>query len=113
MVQFIDARGPADLLTLRAARALAAADVLVCDEDAHADVLALARRDAERTGPQSVGAPGRAGRPGPAGGAADHRHGLAHANRRRWQSAGRGDRGPADRRLDFYPGNIDIGILSG
>jgi precorrin-2 dehydrogenase/sirohydrochlorin ferrochelatase len=47
-VQYIDARGPADLLTLRAARALAAADVLVCDEAAHADVLALARRDAER-----------------------------------------------------------------
>ncbi|HZZ67990.1 MAG TPA: bifunctional precorrin-2 dehydrogenase/sirohydrochlorin ferrochelatase [Phenylobacterium sp.] len=53
-VQFIDARGPADLLTLRAARALAAADVLVCDEGAHADILALTRRDAERTGAQSV-----------------------------------------------------------
>ncbi len=53
-VQFIDARGPADLLTLRAARALAAADVLVCDPDAHPDVLALARRDAERSGPQSA-----------------------------------------------------------
>jgi precorrin-2 dehydrogenase/sirohydrochlorin ferrochelatase len=52
-VQFIDARGPADLLTLRAVRALAAADLLVCDEDAHAEVLALARRDAERTGPQT------------------------------------------------------------
>ena len=47
-VQYIDARGPADLLTLRAARALAAADVLACDPGAHADVLALARRDAER-----------------------------------------------------------------
>lgn len=47
-VQYIDARGPADLLTLRAARALAMADVLVCDPDAHADVLALARRDAGR-----------------------------------------------------------------
>lgn len=47
-VQYIDARGPADLLTLRAARALSAADVLVCDPDAHADVLALARRDVER-----------------------------------------------------------------
>jgi precorrin-2 dehydrogenase/sirohydrochlorin ferrochelatase len=53
LVQFIDARGPADLLTLRAARALAAADVLVCDEAAHADILALARRDADRTGPQA------------------------------------------------------------
>ena len=40
--------GAADLLTLRAARALAAADVLACDPGAHADVLALARRDAER-----------------------------------------------------------------
>ena len=56
IVQFIDARGPAERLTLRAARALASADVLVCDEDAHADVLALARRDAERRGPQSVDA---------------------------------------------------------
>jgi precorrin-2 dehydrogenase / sirohydrochlorin ferrochelatase len=54
MVQFIDARGPADLLTLKAARALAAADVLVCDEAAHSDILALARRDAERTGPQTA-----------------------------------------------------------
>jgi precorrin-2 dehydrogenase/sirohydrochlorin ferrochelatase len=50
-VQFIDARGPVDLLTLRAARALAAADVLVCDPAAHAEVLALARRDAERLAP--------------------------------------------------------------
>ena len=47
-VQYIDARGPADLLTLRAARALAAADVLVLDAGAHAEVLGLARRDAER-----------------------------------------------------------------
>ena len=54
LVQFIDARGPADLLTLKAARALAAADVLVCDEAAHPDILALARRDAERTGPQTI-----------------------------------------------------------
>ncbi|MGZ3376182.1 MAG: NAD(P)-dependent oxidoreductase [Phenylobacterium sp.] len=53
-VQFVDARGPADLLTLKAARTLASADVLVCDEAAHADVLSLARRDAERSGPQSV-----------------------------------------------------------
>jgi precorrin-2 dehydrogenase/sirohydrochlorin ferrochelatase len=54
LVQFVDARGPADLLTLKAARALAAADVLVCDEAAHPDILALARRDAERTGPQTI-----------------------------------------------------------
>ncbi len=52
-VQFIDARGPVDLLTLRAARALSSADILVCDDGAHADVMALARRDAERTGPQT------------------------------------------------------------
>lgn len=47
-VQYIDARGPADMLTLKAARALASADVLACDVDAHPEVLALARRDAER-----------------------------------------------------------------
>lgn len=54
MVQFVDARGPADRLTLQAARALASADVLVCDEGASDEVLALARRDAERVGPQTV-----------------------------------------------------------
>jgi precorrin-2 dehydrogenase/sirohydrochlorin ferrochelatase len=53
-VQYVDARGPADLLTLRAARALAAADVLVADAGAHPEVLALARRDAERRGPAGV-----------------------------------------------------------
>ena len=47
-VRYLDARGPADLLSLRAVRALAAADVLVADADAHPDVMALARRDAER-----------------------------------------------------------------
>ena len=52
-VLYIDARGPADLLTLKAARALAGADLLVCDPDAHADVLALARRDAERLAAQT------------------------------------------------------------
>ena len=53
VVQYVDARGPADLLTLRAARALAAADVLVCDPQAAEEVLALARRDAQRLPPQS------------------------------------------------------------
>ncbi|MBU1376972.1 MAG: siroheme synthase [Alphaproteobacteria bacterium] len=53
-VQYIDARGPADLLTLRAARALSAADVLVCDPEAHDDVLALARRDAHRLDGRTV-----------------------------------------------------------
>jgi precorrin-2 dehydrogenase/sirohydrochlorin ferrochelatase len=52
-VSYIDARGPVDSLTLRAARALSAADVLVCDAGADEEVLALARRDAERTGPQT------------------------------------------------------------
>jgi precorrin-2 dehydrogenase/sirohydrochlorin ferrochelatase len=54
VVQFVDARGPADLLTLRAARALAGADVLIADEGAHGEVLGLARRDAERHGPTGV-----------------------------------------------------------
>jgi precorrin-2 dehydrogenase/sirohydrochlorin ferrochelatase len=40
-------------LTLRAARALAAADLLIADEGAEPQVLALARRDAERQEPQS------------------------------------------------------------
>jgi precorrin-2 dehydrogenase/sirohydrochlorin ferrochelatase len=48
VVQFVDGRGPADLLTLRAVRALAAADVLAPDPEVHPEVLALARRDAER-----------------------------------------------------------------
>jgi precorrin-2 dehydrogenase/sirohydrochlorin ferrochelatase len=48
LVQFVDARGPVELLTLKAARALAAADVLVPDAGASGEVLALARRDAER-----------------------------------------------------------------
>jgi len=48
LIQFVAGRGPADLLTLRASRALAAADVLAADEDAHPDVLSMARRDASR-----------------------------------------------------------------
>jgi len=48
LIQFVAGRGPADLLTLRASRALAAADVLAADEDACPDVLAMARRDARR-----------------------------------------------------------------
>jgi precorrin-2 dehydrogenase/sirohydrochlorin ferrochelatase len=47
-VQYVDARGPAEMLTLKAARALAAADILVADAGVHPDILALARRDAER-----------------------------------------------------------------
>jgi len=47
-VEFVAGRGPADLLTLRASRTLAAADILVPDPDADAEILGLARRDAER-----------------------------------------------------------------
>ena len=47
-VRFIAGRGPVDLLTLRAARAISAADVIVADDDADPQVVALARRDAER-----------------------------------------------------------------
>ena len=50
-VQFVAGRGPADLLTLRASRALAAADVIAADEGCDPDILAMARRDAERMPP--------------------------------------------------------------
>ncbi|MGZ3404245.1 MAG: NAD(P)-dependent oxidoreductase [Phenylobacterium sp.] len=54
IVQFIDARGPADRLTLKAARALASADVLAPDAGANGEVLSLARRDVERLGPDAT-----------------------------------------------------------
>lgn len=47
-LQFVAGRGPADLITLRASRALAAADVLVIPQDADPGILGMARRDAER-----------------------------------------------------------------
>jgi precorrin-2 dehydrogenase/sirohydrochlorin ferrochelatase len=50
-IQFVAGRGPADLLTLRASRALAAADVVVADVGADSEILSLARRDAERLEP--------------------------------------------------------------
>jgi precorrin-2 dehydrogenase/sirohydrochlorin ferrochelatase len=50
-VRFVDGRGPADGLTLRAARTLGLADVLVLDDDVDAGVVALARRDAMRLAP--------------------------------------------------------------
>ncbi|WP_309643550.1 NAD(P)-dependent oxidoreductase [Phenylobacterium sp.] len=53
-VQFVAGRGPADLLTLRASRALAAADVLAADAQADPEILALARRDAERLAPEAA-----------------------------------------------------------
>jgi siroheme synthase-like protein len=55
-VVFVDGRGPADLLTLRAARALAAADLLAPDAAVDADIMALARRDAERLTPAQASA---------------------------------------------------------
>jgi len=47
-VTFVPGAGPAERLSLAASRALAAADVLGVDERVDAEVLALARRDAER-----------------------------------------------------------------
>ena len=54
-VQLVSGLGPADLVTLRASRALAAADLLVIDPGCDPDILAMARRDAERTGPDETG----------------------------------------------------------
>jgi siroheme synthase-like protein len=53
-VRIVSGRGPADLLTLRATRALAGADVIVADPDADPAILSLARRDAERLDPADV-----------------------------------------------------------
>lgn len=53
-VQFIAGRGPPDLLTLRALRALGAADVLIADDRADPEVLTMARRDVERLSPAEV-----------------------------------------------------------
>jgi siroheme synthase-like protein len=55
-VRFIAGKGPADLLTLRALRALGAADVLVADEGADPEVLTLARRDVQRLDVNETGA---------------------------------------------------------
>ncbi|MGR4862798.1 NAD(P)-dependent oxidoreductase [Caulobacter sp. LARHSG274] len=55
-VRFIAGKGPADLLTLRAVRALSAADVLVADDGADPDVLALVRRDVQRLSLDEAGA---------------------------------------------------------
>ena len=56
-VQFIEASGPADLLSLRASRALAAADVLAPDARANSAILSMARRDAERLAPDAASVP--------------------------------------------------------
>ena len=50
-VRFIAGKGPSDLLTLRALRALGAADVLIPDDGADPEVVTLARRDAHRLTP--------------------------------------------------------------
>lgn len=55
-VRFVAGRGPSDLLTLRALRALSAADVLVADADVDPQVMGMARRDAERVAPQDADA---------------------------------------------------------
>jgi precorrin-2 dehydrogenase/sirohydrochlorin ferrochelatase len=54
VVQVLDARGPAEHLSLKASRALAAADVLVCDAGVDPNVVSLARRDAERMAPAAL-----------------------------------------------------------
>jgi precorrin-2 dehydrogenase/sirohydrochlorin ferrochelatase len=56
----IDA-GASDLITLRAARALAQADVLVVGDGAAAGTIALARREARRLGPGDANAEALAG----------------------------------------------------
>ena len=66
-VVFVAGRGPSDLLTLRAARALSEADLVIADADTDPAVLALARRDAGRLppaegGPEPMAALARAGR---------------------------------------------------
>jgi precorrin-2 dehydrogenase/sirohydrochlorin ferrochelatase len=52
-VAFVAGRGPADLLTLRASRALAEADLILADPDTDPAILALARRDAARMSPDN------------------------------------------------------------
>ena len=55
-VRFIAGKGPSDLLTLRAVRALAAADALVFDADVDPQILTMARRDVERITPDEASA---------------------------------------------------------
>jgi precorrin-2 dehydrogenase/sirohydrochlorin ferrochelatase len=54
MVSFVSGSGPAEALTLAAGRALASADVLAIDPGASAEVIELARRDAERLAPDGA-----------------------------------------------------------
>ncbi|MDQ0464912.1 precorrin-2 dehydrogenase/sirohydrochlorin ferrochelatase [Caulobacter ginsengisoli] len=55
-VVYVAGRGPSDLLTLRAARILSEADLVIPDPDADPAILALARRDAGRLAPSEGGA---------------------------------------------------------
>jgi siroheme synthase-like protein len=55
-VCIIDGAGPADLLSLRASRALSLAEALVADPDCASGVLGLVRRDAHRLSPDQAGA---------------------------------------------------------
>lgn len=55
-VRFIAGKGPSDLLTLRAVRALSAADVLIFDPDVDQQILTMARRDVERITPEDASA---------------------------------------------------------
>ena len=55
-VRFIAGKGPSDLLTLRAVRALSAADDLVADPDVDPQILTMARRDVHRLTPEEAGA---------------------------------------------------------
>jgi precorrin-2 dehydrogenase/sirohydrochlorin ferrochelatase len=55
-VRFIAGKGPSDLLTLRALRALGAADVLIADEGADPEVVTMARRDVHRMEPAEADA---------------------------------------------------------
>ncbi|MBP7701809.1 MAG: bifunctional precorrin-2 dehydrogenase/sirohydrochlorin ferrochelatase [Phenylobacterium sp.] len=53
-LRIVVASGPVDLLTLRAVRALAAADLLVAGPGADPAIVSLARRDAERLAPEEA-----------------------------------------------------------
>ena len=63
-INYVEAAGPAERLTLKAVRVLAAADILVCDPGINLDILAMARRDAERLDGVSVGQLGEMARAG-------------------------------------------------
>lgn len=53
-VRFVAGKGPSDLLSLRATRALSAADVLVADADVDPQIMTMARRDVQRIAPDQA-----------------------------------------------------------